>query len=182
MVFFTFIFALDKTAFVMINIRCSNCCFFCFVPKREGYTFREFPVTHGYIVLDDNLLACSAEHIKKVFEMLKRQPQKLAFTGGLESRLLKPWHVDLLREAKTNRIYFACDSDAEYEPLIVGFPGDTMEKAEKRLRKSWAAGFFPFAMHYRDEQGVVKDDWKSFTRLWARPQITHHLLKEGARV
>jgi hypothetical protein len=53
-----------------------------------------------------------------------------------------------------------------------------MEKAEKRLRDAWKAGFFPFAMLYRNEAGEVRQDWKQFQRLWARPQIINQKLKE----
>ena len=146
------------------------------------------------------LLACSEKHIRDVFEMLKRQPETPIFTGGLEAKLLRSWHVDLLRSVKPKRMYFAYDTPEAYEPLLqagkllrdggitkasqsarcyvlVGYDGDTMEKAEKRLRDAWAAGFFPFAMLYRDEKGEVQRDWQQFQRLWARPQITSQLLK-----
>jgi DNA topoisomerase-3 len=39
-------------------------------------------------------------------------------TGGLESKLLKAWHVDLLREVKPKRMYFAYDTPDDYEPLL----------------------------------------------------------------
>jgi len=42
------------------------------------------------------------------------------------------------------------------------------------------AGFFPFAMLYRDEKGKVGEDWRRFQRIWARPQIVYHKLKEIA--
>jgi hypothetical protein len=175
-------------------------CWFCSVQRREG-GLRELPVTEGHIILDDNLLACGEKHIREVFIMLKEQPEKPVFTGGLEAGLLKPWHVDVLREVKTRRMYFAYDSPSEYEALVyagrllrdggitkssnaarsyvlIGFPGDTMEKAEKRLRDAWAAGFFPYAMLYRNEKGEVQEDWKPFQRTWVRPQIVYSLLKE----
>ena len=152
-------------------------------------------------MLDDNLLACSETHIRKVFDMLKDQPERPVFTGGLEAKLLKPWHVDLLREVKAARMYFAYDTPDDYEPLVnagrllrevgisktshrahcyvlIGYPGDTMEKAEKRLRDAWKAGFFPYAMLYRDNNGNVQNVWIKFQRLWVRPQTVYHLLKE----
>ena len=101
---------------------------------------------------------------------------------------------------KAERMYFAYDTNGDLEPLIIagkllqdggisktshkarcyvliGYPGDTFDHAEKRLRDAWKAGFFPFAMLYRDEKGEVQADWKQFQRLWARPQITAHQLK-----
>lgn len=49
----------------------------------------ELPITDGYNVLDDNLLACSEKHIHDVFDMLKRQKEKPIFTGGIEAKILK---------------------------------------------------------------------------------------------
>lgn len=192
-----------KKGYVITSRGCHNRCWFCSVPAREGYKLRELPVTDGFNICDDNLLACSESHIKKVFTMLKNQEEKPIFTGGLEAKLLKPWHVKLMREVKAKRMYFAYDTPDDYEPLVhagkilqdggiskssrraycyvlIGYRGDTMEKAERRLRDAWAAGFFPYAMLYRDEKGETNPDWRKFQRLWVRPQLVYHQLKEGA--
>ncbi|MDR1464278.1 MAG: hypothetical protein LBJ11_03110 [Oscillospiraceae bacterium] len=190
-----------KKGYVITSRGCNNHCWFCGVPKREG-GLRELPVTEGWNVVDDNLLGCSERHIREVFSMLKRQPEKPVFTGGLEAKLLRPWHVDLLRETKTQRMYFAYDTPDDYEPLVqagrllreggvttekshnagcyvlIGYPGDTMEKAETRLRQAWAAGFFPYAMLYRDNSGETNHEWRQFQRMWVRPQIVACKLKE----
>lgn len=189
-----------KKGYVITSRGCPNRCPHCSVPEREGYTLRELPVNDGWNVLDDNILACSETHIKEVFDMLKNQSEKPVFTGGLEARLLKPWHVELFRESKTHRMYFAYDSPSEYEPLVeagkllrdggitkasnyakcyvlIGYKGDTFEKAEKRLRDTWAAGFVPYAMLYRDKSGEVSKEWSDFQRLWVRPQIVMSKLK-----
>ena len=189
-----------KKGYVITSRGCNNSCWFCSVPKREG-GLRELPITEGNVILDDNLLACSENHIRGVFAMLKNQPDKPVFTGGLEARLLKPWHVDLLREVKTKRLYCAYDTENDYEPLIhagklfrgggitrnshtarcyvlIGYPNDTMDKAETRLRNAWSAGFFPYAMLYRNESGDVRHEWAKFQRAWARPQIVYSQLKE----
>ena len=188
-----------RSGYVLTSRGCPNSCWFCAVPKREG-NLRELPIIDGYNILDDNFLACSENHIRAVFAMLKKQSEKPVFTGGLEARLLKPWHVELLREAGTRRMYFAYDTADDYEPLInagkflrdggitkashtakcyvlIGYHGDTFDKAEKRLREAWAAGFFPFAMLYRDDQGEVLPEWRQFQRLWARPQIVARQLQ-----
>lgn len=135
--------------------------------------------------------------------MLKRQPEKPLFTGGLEAKLLKAWHVDLLCEAKAQRMYFAYDTPDDYEPLVaagklltdagftrtsrrvycyvlIGYEGDTIDNAEERLWAAWDAGFAPFAMLYRDEAGDVNRDWRTFQREWVRPQIVFSKVKEGA--
>ena len=55
-----------KKGYVISSRGCPNNCWFCSVPKREG-ALRELPIEDGHNVLDDNLLACSDEHIKAVF-------------------------------------------------------------------------------------------------------------------
>jgi len=188
-----------KKGYVITSRGCSNACWFCEVTKREG-GLRELPITDGWIVLDDNLLACSQSHIHDVFMMLKRQPEKPVFTGGLEAKLLKPWHVELLREARTKRMYCAYDTADDYEPLVaagqllrqggftkashsarcyvlIGYPGDTMAAAETRLHKTWSAGFLPFAMLFRDKNGHVNKEWSRFQRIWVRPEIVVSKLK-----
>ena len=193
-----------KKGYVITSRGCPNRCWFCSVPRREGGRLRELPITEGNIVLDDNLLACSRQHIEAVFEMLGRQKERPAFTGGLEARLLRSWHVDLLRESRTQRMYFAYDTPDDYEPLVeagrlllaggferkshkaccyvlIGYRGDTMEAAEKRLRDAWKAGFIPYAMLYRDEKGSVDSEWRKFQRLWVRPAIVMSQLKDADR-
>ncbi|MGF7099523.1 hypothetical protein M2141_001645 [Lachnospiraceae bacterium PH5-48] len=189
-----------RPGYVITSRGCNNRCWFCAVPKREGYRLRELPITEGSNVLDDNLLACSESHIRAVFDMLSSQPERPIFTGGLEAKLLRPWHVELLREVKTKRLYCAYDTPDDYEPLVaagklltaagftresrkpncyvlIGYPGDSFDKAEKRLRDTWAAGFAPYAMLYRNEAGETAADWRKFQRLWVRPQILFTTLK-----
>jgi hypothetical protein len=189
-----------KKGYVITSRGCNNACFHCAVPMREG-GLRELPICEGHNILDDNILACSENHIRAVFEMLKKQTQKPIFTGGLEARLLQPWHVDLLREAKTKRMYFAYDTPNDLEPIIhagkllrdggikntsgstvkcyvlIGYDGDTMQQAEKRLTDTWRTGLFPYAMLYRGENGETTEEWRQFQRLWVRPQIVYSKLK-----
>ena len=182
-----------KPGYVITSRGCPNRCWFCGVTAREGYRLRELPITDGHNILDDNLLACSESHIRAVFAMLARQEKRPTFTGGLEARLLKPWHVDLIRQAKTQRLYMAYDTPDDRDPLftagqmlrdgginksshkaacyvLIGYPGDTLTAAEKRLRDAWAAGFVPYAMLYRDGDGVTSLDWRRFQRAWVRPE------------
>jgi hypothetical protein len=182
-----------KSGYTITSRGCPNHCWFCAVPRREG-GLRELAIADGWNVLDDNLLACSEAHVRAVFAMLKRQTHRAEFTGGMEAKALQPWHVDLLADLNPGRMYFAYDTPDDLEPLrlagamldeaglhreshrvcayvLIGYPGDMMGAAEVRLRESWAAGFWPFAMLYRDQRGVVRRDWARFQRLWTRPQI-----------
>lgn len=181
-----------KRGYVITSRGCPNRCCFCAVPKREGGVLRELPITEGWNVLDDNLLACSETHIQAVFAMLARQKERPLFSGGLEARLLRSWHVDLLRTVRAKRMYFAYDTPDDYEPLVdagrllrqggisaashraacyvlIGYPGDTMEAAERRLTDTWRAGFLPYAMLYRDNTGNTDGAWRKFQTAWLRP-------------
>jgi len=105
-----------KEGVVVTSQGCPKACSFCLVPKREGH-IRELQIKDGWNVFDNNLLACSREHIEAVFEMLRRQPQPAHFTGGLDKTLLEPWHVDLLKSIRFKRAWFACDSESGFPAL-----------------------------------------------------------------
>lgn len=183
-----------KQGYVITSRGCNNKCWFCSVWKREG-NIKELPITDGWIVTDDNLLACSPQHIDAVFEMLKKQPHKPRFTGGLEAKLLTPHWALKLRELKPDTMFFAYDTPDDLEPLIeaakmlfhvgftkashilrayvlIGYPSDTFDHALNRIHQTWNAGFMPMAMLYRDNQGQTKQEWRQFQRQWANPIIT----------
>ncbi len=193
-----------KPGYVITSRGCPNRCWFCSVWKREG-DVRELPIRDGRNVLDDNLLACSDEHIQQVLIMLrqqKRQGHRILLTGGLEAARLRPWHVTLLRELRPRRIFFAYDTPDDLEPLreagrmllaagftttshalrcyvLIGYQGDTFEKAEKRLKETIDAGFMPMAMLYRDKAGERDISWVRFQNKWARAAIVAGKMKKA---
>ena len=189
-----------KSGYVITSRGCPNRCWFCGVWKREGNAVRELPITEGYNVLDDNLLACSEGHIKAVFAILARQKRRPLFTGGLEAARLKPWHVEELVKLKPKEMFLAYDSPSSREPLyeagkmlskagfktchplrayvLIGYPGDTLEKAEMRLVDCLKAGFTPMAMLYHDKTGKRDPAWIKFTWPWVRPAIIYAKRKE----
>jgi len=189
-----------KNGFTMTSRGCNNKCWFCYVWKREG-SLRELPIVDGWNVIDSNLLGCSDNHIKEVFKMLKRQPERPIFTGGLEAKLLKPWHVELLKEVRTQRMYFAYDTPDDYEPLVeatkmlwnggfnphdgkcrcyclIGYPKDTMDRADERMNQVIELGMYPYAMLYRDDKGERNSDWMRFQDSWIIPQAIYRRIKE----
>ena len=136
--------------------------------------------------------------------MLGQQPERPLLTGGLEARRLRQWHVDLIRAARVRRMYFSYDQPSELEPLfaagkllrdggisrashraacyvLIGYVADTFEAAEKRLRDTWAAGFMPYAMLYRDDTGQTDPAWRVFQREWIRPQLVWGKLRSADR-
>lgn len=188
-----------KLGYVITSRGCPNRCWFCSVWRREGQQVRELHIKDGWNVLDDNLLACSEDHIRAVFAMLQRQTEPVRLTGGLEAARLEPWHVDLLAALKPKAAYFAYDTPEDLEPLIragrmlrevfaptlhslaayvlVGYVGDTQEAAEERMATVYAHGFWPMAMLWRDERGQASLDWSRFARTWARPAATAARIK-----
>lgn len=180
-----------KVGAVMTSRGCNNNCWFCYVPNREG-RIREIPIKDGFNILDSNLLQCSEGHIRKVFTMLKRQPKKARFTGGLEARRLENWHCDLLHDLEPSSMFFAYDSADDWEPLVeaktklctagmkisrqkifvyvlIGYPRDTIAAALKRVKQVKRLGFCPFAMLYKNPD----PNWREFQRNWSRPAIIY---------
>jgi hypothetical protein len=184
-----------KQGYTITSRGCPNKCWFCSVWKRESGLI-ELPIHDGWNILDDNILACSESHIRSVFAMLKRQPRPIEFTGGLEAKILKPWHIELLSSIRLNQMFFAYDGPEDREPLfeasklltesglnrnrksrcyvLIGYENDTFSKAERRLKETLHMGFTPMAMLWKNENGSSKLEWRKFQRQWARPAIIHH--------
>lgn len=181
-----------RAGYTITSRGCPNSCWFCRVPKREG-GIRELVIKPGHNVLDSNLLACSENHIRRVFDMLFGQKESVVFTGGFEARILKRWHVDLLWYLRPGCMFFAYDTEDDLEPLVeagkmlrdanftrhncrayvlIGGPKDTMAKAESRLLATWDAGFMPMAMLWKNEKGDTDPEMARFQRTWARPAAT----------
>ena len=172
---------------------CIRNCPFCFVPRREK-GIRELEIHAGNIVQDNNLLACSKAHVRKVFEMLRTQ-RTIDFAGGLDCRLLKDGIIEELRSLKISQLWFAYDSGSCESSIkrageklkkhfsrkkmrcyvLIGFQADTPDKAEGRLRQAWEFGFLPFAMLYEPKQ--YTKDWHDLQRNFSRPAITKRIME-----
>lgn len=187
-----------KKGAVITSRGCTRKCGFCLVPLREGRNIRHLPIMYGNIVLDNNILACSDIHILQVFNMLAKQPSPAVFSGGLDSRLLKPWHVELLRSIRVKSMFFACDSPLALEPLrcagellsdfsiekkrcyvLIGFNGENPTEAETRLKAVYRAGFLPFAMLYRGPDAMTRNtrEFHDLVGLWRMPGAYKKLMR-----
>lgn len=182
---------------------CPNACAWCFVPEREG-KLRELPIQPGYIIQDNNLLACSKSHIRKVFEMLKVQRRAAVFSGGFEAARVTDNVIEDLRDLRINEVWLSYDFDGaescvakaigklrRFLPfdkvrcyVLIGQPNDTIEKAQRRLEWVAMRGALPFAMRYRTwgtfyERSFVhpEREWSLLARQWTRPAITKAILK-----
>lgn len=173
---------------------CNNNCPWCLVPAREG-RIRVLPIRDGWIVQDNNLLQCPHWHISQVLEMLKRQPKAAVFAGGIDARLVDGWFAEQLSGIRVKALFLAADTDAAIEPLReamvhLGWLGreklrcyvligrESMDRAERRLRKVWDIGCMPFAQLYQPADGLIdySREWKVLARAWSRPAIIRRLL------
>lgn len=179
-----------KTGVTITSRGCPKKCPWCFVPRREG-KIRELSIKDGYIVQDNNLLACSQKHIEGVFAMLRRQKQAAIFSGGIDTTLLQSWHKELIDSIRLKELWVACDSMVGIPNLeraaviledipaykrrcyvMIGFNGETLKMAENRLKRVRELGFYPFCQLYQgDKRKVYSDEWKTLNRFWNRPAI-----------
>jgi hypothetical protein len=190
-----------KHGYTFTSRGCPRRCWFCSVWKRDPVP-RLLPIQDGLNVLDDNLLACPEHHVRAVFAMLKRQKRRIEFTGGLEAAALEDYQVGLLADMKPRpNCFFAYDPGDPFETLkaaadrllaggftsrshrlrtyvLIGYPKDTLDLADVRLRQMLDIGFTPHAMLWSPETKSAEKyrpgpEWRRFQRLWARPAIIH---------
>lgn len=190
-----------KHGYTFTSRGCPRRCWFCSVWKRDPEP-RLLPIQDGWNILDDNLLACPEPHVRAVFAMLARQGRQIEFTGGLEAFALQDYQVGLLADMKPRpNCFFAYDPGDAFETLesaasrllaagftsashrlrcyvLIGYPKDTFNFAEKRLRNIMRIGFTPMAMLWQPETPSAEKfrpapEWKRFQRQWARPAIIH---------
>lgn len=167
---------------------CPKACGWCAVPRREGQ-IRELSIKPGWIVQDNNLLACSERHVRAVFEMLRGQNRAISFNGGLDKHYLKDWHRELFDSIKIDELWFACDTPVDIHwleraakilegiPLrkrrcytMIGYNGEALLDAERRIERVFDLGFMPFCQLYQpDETKVYSEDWRKLRRKWSRP-------------
>lgn len=178
---------------------CPKKCGWCKVPAAEG-ALRLLPITPGWIVQDNNLLACPENHLRAVFEMLRSQERRIYFNGGLDKHFLKPWHRQLFESIKIGELWFACDTAGDFYHLqkvreilpnvpmrklrcytMIGYEGEKLFDAERRIERVFEMGFMPFSQLYQpptanEPINLYSDEWKKLNRKWCRPAayLTDH--------
>ncbi len=170
---------------------CTKNCGWCGVPGFEGNKIRELFINPGWIVQDNNLLACQPEHIAKVFDMLRQQDRAIFFNGGLDKHYLTEWHRSLFDSIKIGELWFACDTSFDVPALeraaqllagiplrkrrcytMIGYGGETLSDAEARIEKVFNLDFMPFCQLYQPVTGpriFYSKPWLQLRRKWARP-------------
>jgi len=177
---------------------CNKWCPWCLVPRREG-KLRALNFKPGYIIQDNNLLQASKYHIRDVFTMLQRQKKAARFVGGLDATLIDNWVAGHLAELRIGEVFLAADTDSSLKPLekavsklqflsqrqlrcyvLLGFAGQTIEEAQRRLEKVWEVGCLPFAQLYQPPDRWIDypKEWKDLARTWSRPAAMFAIHKE----
>ena len=191
-----------KFGYVITSRGCPNRCWFCSVWRREGEKIRELPITEGWMLQDDNILATTPEHRRAVFAMLrassKKYRQRIEFTGGLEAARVTAEIAAELKELSPKQLFFAYDTPDDKEPLfeagkilkaagftwssrilrayvLIGHPKDNLSDADSRLTDTVKAGFLPMAMLYKADGYEPGKEWRKLQREWARPAIAVNL-------
>lgn len=179
-----------KNGITITSRGCPNNCSFCVV-KNDFIEFDDFP--EGNIIQDNNILACSDDHWRKVCKMLKGQ-RRIEFKGGLEARRVTAKRAEDLRGLKIKSLWLACDSDSAIEPVRnavgilrkAGFPKSSLlcyvliGKEEQRLRAIREMDVMPFAqlyMEYNDTRTEYTKEMKKYQRLMSRPAVTRNIFK-----
>lgn len=197
-----------RPGYTITSRGCPNRCPWCVVPEREGALRELKPVARGFNILDNNLLATSAEHRADVADMLNRQGVSALLTGGIDADLLTPSAVDWLRSFRVRRLFLAYDRPSEapcveqairrlrdagmardtvHCYVLAGFvDGDTVDAAESRCQQVWEWGGIAFMMLYEDPRGRDRSqwpiEWKRAQRKWARPAAVRGQLKRAGVV
>ena len=192
-----------KPGYTITSRGCPRKCWFCGVWKKWP-TVNPLPIHPGWNVLDDNLLAAPRDHVEAVFKMLRRydRKQRVTFTGGLEALALQDYQVELLASLRPKpAMFWAYDPGDAFETLeraarlmlaagftrashrlrvyvLIGYPKDTFDLAEGRLKQMVDIGFTPMAMLWSpdrvsQERYRPAPEWRAFQRRWARPAIIH---------
>lgn len=172
---------------------CPKKCGWCSVPSREG-SLRELPISPGWIVQDNNILACSEKHVCAVFDMLREQKRPISFNGGLDKHFIKPWHRELFDSVPIDELWFACDTAGDVPQLdrvikimdgysiekmrcytMIGYDHETPTEADRRIDAVYKMGFLPFCQLYQPldcrKPRAYSDDWRKVHRKWSRPAI-----------
>lgn len=163
---------------------CIRSCSFCAVNRLEG-NFRELvDWKPNPIVCDNNFIAASKYHIKKVVDTLKVFPY-VDFNQGLDARIFSSWHADQLARLKGVKVRFAMDHSNQIGKVseaikiarnaglkdfgvyvLVGFK-DTPEDALNRLEMVRGWGIWPTPMRYqpldtKKKNSFVGENWTDF--------------------
>lgn len=189
-----------KNGITFTSRGCNNHCPPCLVPKYEGRLVELADFPDGNIIQDNNLAQCSQAHRERVFDMLRRQPDKAYFKGGIEASLVDDWWAAQLKTIRVGQVFLACDTPAAIHPLQravekIGWLGnqklfcyvmigrESLDQARARLESVYSLGCMPFAQLYQPADGWIdySPAWKDLARDWSRPAITRTIHRASSK-
>lgn len=97
-----------KQGIIFTTRGCDFSCPWCLVPEIEGKFRQISEVSSGNTIQDNNILLSNRDHFLKVCQMLRGETG-IRFLGGLDSRLLKDWHIEELRSLRIKEIWLSFD-------------------------------------------------------------------------
>ena len=178
---------------------CNGACPWCLVPGREGRLQELANFAPGWIVQDNNLLQASRGHLARVFEMLRSQRHAVTFSGGLDACLLSDKVADEIRGLRIDQVFLAADTPGSVHYIeramkhlqlpgrrwrvrvyaLLGYDGETIDRATERLEAIWAIGAMPFAQLYQPPDRWIdySAEWRTLAREWSRPAIMQGMHK-----
>lgn len=182
-----------KKGIVITSRGCNNNCKWCLV----GHPIKEINISEGNIIQDNNILQCSKSHLRRVFDMLKKQ-KAIEFKGGLQIDLITTDIIDEFRSLRIKNLWTACDTKnstnllkavgknllkyfKKYKLRCYVLIGDDMKENENRLKEVYISGFMPFAQLFQPADRLIEysEKWKQFARQWSRPAIYESFFKEN---
>jgi len=167
---------------------CVNSCKFCAVPKIEGELVEISNFRPAPVICDNNLLAASRKHIRRVVDQLKQFPL-VDFNQGLEAKRFTPDIADMLGELNCKVRFSLDNSNLDHVVknavdlckqrttnniqvyCLIGF-NDTPEDAKYRLEliRSW--GVLPNPMRYQPLDALKKNEYRlPEMRHWNEKQL-----------
>lgn len=191
-----------KRGVIFTSRGCYFNCPWCLVPKKEGHFRVLEKISLGNIIQDNNILLSIKNRLSKVFSMLKTQ-QGIRFSGGLDVRLLKDWHIEELRNLRIKELWLALDSwdlQKQFERaaeklkragfrrnqircyVLAGFD-EPIREAEGRLRFAYRCGALPFVQLYQPPlalkrmAGERSREDNLFIRKWSRPAAIKSMMR-----
>lgn len=158
---------------------------------------RLLPIRDGWILQDNNILACPDAHVQKVFEMLAKQPEPIRLLGGIEAGRLTDWHVNLIAgiRRRLRWLFTAYDEPDDREAVgdaitrlrnaglshgqvhcfvLCGRGDDAPSQAYARCQWVFDIGGVPFPSFFLPrsaEKREVPKEWKAMLAEWATDRI-----------
>lgn len=168
--------AFHNTCATFTTRGCPNKCKFCAVPKIEGDFVELETWKPAPLICDNNILASSTRHFKKVIDSLLNFPF-VDFNQGLQANLFIAWRAEEIKRLNSVLLRFAFDfhfRESELKEAIdiaahyglkniriyclVGFK-DSPEDAHYRLEKVRQWGIRPNPMRYQPLDTLVKNSY-----------------------